>query len=61
MTWDVKERRKIQLQQHHRVIIEETEIKILKSASDSAGPEFDPRRGGDVHFLIARLYNTGLD
>ena len=46
------------------------------SASGSAGPGFDPwrgnkfsfeifnlgaRRGGDVHFLIARLYITGLD
>ena len=46
------------------------------SASGSTGPGFDPRRvvnfhlkifslgtrrGGDVHFLIARLYITGLD
>ena len=44
------------------------------SASGSAGPEFDPRRGskfsvenfqsrrgGDVHFLIVRLYITILD
>ena len=46
------------------------------SASGSAGPGFDPgrvvnfhlkifnlgaRKGGDVHFLIARLYITGLD
>ena len=46
------------------------------SASGSAGPGFDPRlgskfsfenfqpwgrRGGVVHFLIARLYITGLD
>ena len=46
------------------------------SASGSAGPGFDPggvvnfylkifnlgaRRGGDVHFLIARLYITVLD
>ena len=46
------------------------------SASGPAGPGFDPggvinfklniftfgaRRGGDVHFLIARLYITGLD
>ena len=46
------------------------------SASTSAGPGFNPqrvvnldlkifnlgaRRGGDVHFLIARLYITGLD
>ena len=34
------------------------------SASGSAGPGFDPRRGsrgGDVHFLITRLYITGLD
>ena len=47
------------------------------SASCSAGPGFDPwhpgvnfhlkifnfgaRRGGDVHFLIATLYITGLD
>ena len=46
------------------------------SASCSAGPGFDPggvvnfhlrifnleiRRGGDVHFLIARLYITWLD
>ena len=46
------------------------------SATSSAGPGFDPRqgrkfsfetfnlgarRGGDVHFLIARLYITGLD
>ena len=46
------------------------------SASGSAGPWFDPgevvnfhlkifklgaRRGGDVHFLIARLYITSLD
>ena len=45
-------------------------------ASGSVGPGFDPRRGskfsfenfeprarrgGDVHFLIARLYITGLD
>ena len=43
------------------------------SASGSGGLGFDPRRGnkfsfenlqplgGDVHFLIARLYITGLD
>ena len=46
------------------------------SASGSAGPEFDPggivnfnlkmfnlgaRRGGDVNFIIARLYITVLD
>ena len=33
------------------------------SASGSAGPGFNlgARRGGDVHFLIARLYITGLD
>ena len=46
------------------------------SASGSGGPGFDPggvvnfhlkifnlvaRRGGDVHFLIARLYITVLD
>ena len=46
------------------------------SVSGSAGPGFDPggvvnfhlkifnlwaRRGGDVHFLIARLYITDLD
>ena len=43
------------------------------SASCSAAPGFDPRRGskfsfenfqpwgGDVHFLIARFYITGLD
>ena len=46
------------------------------SASGSAGPGFDPggvvnfhlkifnlgaRRGGDVHFVIARLYITGMD
>ena len=46
------------------------------SASGSAGPGFDPqhssnfhlkifnlgaRRGGDVHFRIARLYITDLD
>ena len=46
------------------------------SASGSVGPGFDPRvvvnfnlkifnlgsrRGGDVHFLIARLYITVLD
>ena len=36
------------------------------SASGLAGPGFDPRRGGtrsgrDVHFLITRLYITGLD
>ena len=46
------------------------------SASGSAGPgsilgevvnfhlkilNFGARRGGDVHVLVARLYNTGLD
>ena len=42
------------------------------STSGSAGPVFDPRRGskfsnlrarsgGDVYFLIAKLYITGLD
>ena len=46
------------------------------SASGSAGPGFDPRRGsnfnlkfpnlgarrgGDVHFVISRLYIAGLD
>ena len=46
------------------------------SVSGSAGPEFNPRqgtnfnlkifnlgarRGGDVHFLIVRLYITGLN
>ena len=25
------------------------------SASGSAGPGFDPRRGRDIHFLIARF------